>query len=361
MNNIQSFDLVFYSIQELRRKDLFVFGTGSVSERVVHKFARNGIDIYAFLDNDPNRWGNEFFGKQIMPPQEVLKHKNNRHIIVASSFYPEIRQQLNEMGCSENKDYVDVILFEIVEEWERHRAALLPLKEKHKGQRAFLIGNGPSLTVSDLDLLKNENTFGANKIYLAFEETNWRPTYYISMDKMVIKNNWQKIQNLDIVRFLPSSLSHFFSMPEKSPGVFWFPYIEPFREGQKIKRNFSSDFSKVVYDGHTVIYLMMQLAFFMGIKQIYLLGVDFKFTLPVGYESCVDELGVLLKGDGAHNHFHKDYRPRGEQWHSPGLKLQYHALKYARDFLEHHGCQVFNASRKTALDVFPIVDLNRIL
>ena len=38
-------------------------------------------------------------------------------------------------------------------------------KNKHDGQRCFIIGNGPSLTAEDLNLLKNEVTFAANRIY----------------------------------------------------------------------------------------------------------------------------------------------------------------------------------------------------
>ena len=33
-------------------------------------------------------------------------------------------------------------------------------KDKHKNERVFLLGNGPSLAATDLNLLKNENTEG---------------------------------------------------------------------------------------------------------------------------------------------------------------------------------------------------------
>ena len=40
-------------------------------------------------------------------------------------------------------------------------------KDEDKGERCFVIGNGPSLGVSDLDRLRGETTFAAKKI--------WRP------------------------------------------------------------------------------------------------------------------------------------------------------------------------------------------
>ena len=44
------------------------------------------------------------------------------------------------------------------------------LQDIHKGERCFIIGNGPSLKQTDLTKLKNEYTFGLNRIYLAFPE-----------------------------------------------------------------------------------------------------------------------------------------------------------------------------------------------
>ena len=50
--------------------------------------------------------------------------------------------------------------------------------------RAFVIGNGPSLTSDQLDLIhKNEDvSFGVNRIHLIYPETKWRPTNWVIMD-----------------------------------------------------------------------------------------------------------------------------------------------------------------------------------
>jgi hypothetical protein len=55
--------------------------------------------------------------------------------------------------------------------WRRESIRrLAALKDVHKGRRAFIIGNGPSLRQTDLSKLKNEFTFGMNRIYLLFPE-----------------------------------------------------------------------------------------------------------------------------------------------------------------------------------------------
>lgn len=55
---------------------------------------------------------------------------------------------------------------------------LKKFKNIHKGQRCFIIGTGPSLTVEDLELLKDEICFGSNRIFEIYPRTSWRPTYY---------------------------------------------------------------------------------------------------------------------------------------------------------------------------------------
>ena len=77
---------------------------------------------------------------------------------------------------------------------------LKELKDKYKGKRCFIIGNGPSLTKADLEMLQNEITFATNKIYQIFPQTNWRPTYYGMLDEGVGMS--------DVKVYIQSQLSH---------------------------------------------------------------------------------------------------------------------------------------------------------
>jgi hypothetical protein len=43
---------------------------------------------------------------------------------------------------------------------------LLAFKDKHKGERCIIIGNGQSLNQMDLSFLKHEICFGTNKFFL---------------------------------------------------------------------------------------------------------------------------------------------------------------------------------------------------
>lgn len=54
--------------------------------------------------------------------------------------------------------------------------------EVEPGTRCFIVGNGKSLEPLQLDRLKNEVTFGVNRIHLIYEKTEWRPTYWLLTD-----------------------------------------------------------------------------------------------------------------------------------------------------------------------------------
>ncbi len=64
---------------------------------------------------------------------------------------------------------------------------LAQLKDIHAGKRAFIIGNGPSLKQTDLSRLRNEFTFGLNRIYLMFPELGFHTTYFVTVNDLVIE------------------------------------------------------------------------------------------------------------------------------------------------------------------------------
>jgi len=46
----------------------------------------------------------------------------------------------------------------------------------------FLIGSGPSIKGTPIELLQDEYTFAANSIPDIFSETDWRPSFYACVD-----------------------------------------------------------------------------------------------------------------------------------------------------------------------------------
>lgn len=218
---------------------------------------------------------------------------------------------------------------------------LFKYKDFHKDRRAFIIGNGPSLKVEDLSKLENEITFAANKIYLAYETTRWRPTYYFVEDQLVYEQNFEDIKKQKGINFFPtSSLSY----DRVKNGIYYDLIFERYNPHlPKFNNNALAGF----YWGATVIYSMIQMAVYMGIKELYVIGVDFSFDVPLKDENT----GKAIVSEGEVNHFHKDYRKVGEVWNQPQMDMQELSFMKIDEFCRKNDIKVYNASRNTKLEV----------
>ena len=234
------------------------------------------------------------------------------------------------------------------------------LKNKHLGERAFIVGLGPSLKISDLELLKNETTFCSNKVFLAFEQTNWRPTYYSITDELVARNNHQIIENLKLKKIFSHNVEEYF--PNNSD-ILWINHNPKTKDNDgKLVFNFSKDVSVETFRGGTIVYFQLQLAFYMGFKEVYLLGVDFYYQNSKETQSeCTH--GIILESspDDAANHFIPHYRKPGELWSKPDMERQVGAYKLAKLVFESNQRKLINLTPGSKLDVFERSELNKIL
>ena len=151
-------------------------------------------------------------------------------------------------------------------------------QNKHHGERCFVIAMGPSLTIADLESLKDEVTFGMNSITKIFNQTDWRPTYYGIQDRQVyekmevsILENYMNADNV----FVSDELGKFFDIPSS---FIQFPFNGNYHLYSDKHKEYSARFSDnayaVVYDGYTITYSLIEIAVYMGFKEIYLLGAD---------------------------------------------------------------------------------------
>ena len=87
--------------------------------------------------------------------------------------------------------------------WRRESIRrLAALKDVHKGKRAFVIANGPSLKQTDMSKLKNELTFGMNRIYLMFPELGFSTTYLTVVNDLVVEQTATDLANLTLPKFI---------------------------------------------------------------------------------------------------------------------------------------------------------------
>jgi hypothetical protein len=225
---------------------------------------------------------------------------------------------------------------------------LLALKNKHAGERSFVIGNGPSLRDTDLAKLNGEVTIGSNGIFLLFDETGFRPTFYTVEDRLVAEDRSPTINQLTgMVKIFPRDLRKWL-WPDKDT-----IYIDFVRRYAGFPR-FSAVFEGRVYWGGTVTFLNLQLAYYLGSREVYLIGVDHSYRPPADVDEQSDN--VILSHSMDVNHFHPDYFGPGYRWHDPKVERMEKSYEKARCFFEDHGGVIYNATIGGKLEVFPRVE-----
>lgn len=229
--------------------------------------------------------------------------------------------------------------------WRRESIRrLAALKDIHKGKRAFVIGNGPSLKQTDLSKLKNEITFGMNRIYLAFPDWGFTTTYLCVTNDLVVEQFVDDINVLTIPKFIAwRSHRHFHSelLITQLPIFVYTTYTGP---------KFSTDVRGRVWEGATVTNLALQLAFHMGIEKAILIGVDHNFTSKGEANKT-----VVSEGDDP-NHFMPNYFGKGVRWQLPDLDTSEIGYALAREAYRKAGREVVDATVGGKLTIFPKVD-----
>ena len=216
-------------------------------------------------------------------------------------------------------------------------------KDIHKGKRAFIIGNGPSLKQTDLTKLKNEFTFGLNRIYLLFPELGFSTTYFVSINDLVIEQCAEEIAALSIPKFIAwHSHCHFKTFPAGLMFLYT-TYTGP---------KFSSDMTYRVWEGATVTNVALQLAFYMGFEKVILIGVDHNFASKGEANKM-----VVSTGDDP-NHFSANYFGKGFRWQLPDLDTSEIGYQKAHDAYRKAGREVLDATVGGKLTIFPKVDYN---
>lgn len=235
-----------------------------------------------------------------------------------------------------------------------NRLALSALRNVHAGRRCVIVGNGPSLRIADLDRLRGEITFGSNKIFLAYDQTGWRPTYYSVEDHLVLRNCQAEIAALQgSFKIFPAQMRDF---GHHAADTLFVPLLPPLSFAQPLSDpdfpGFSTDLAHGIRWGSTVVYSQIQMAVHMGCTEIVLIGLDHRYDLPDR------KLGRVYVDAGERNHFHPDYRQPGELWHQPNLDVLEVSYTRAREVCAARGIAIRNASRDSALTVFDRVDFD---
>lgn len=269
--------------------------------------------------------------------KQLLKRNKAIDTISRVISYPVFLAQYKKSDCDVKKresGYRDAELI-----WMKD------IQNSHRGERCFIVATGPSLSIEDLEKIKNEYSFGMNSVIKAFDKTQWRPDFYMIQDEYVydkIESELQEIVKKEKFTIAVGGLVHHKYPSARTYKKFSLHYLDHkmFHKKGFGKFKFSNDCYSVIYDAYTVTFSVLQMACYMGFKEIYLLGCDCNYNLPK-------------------SHF-IDYGHHDPKAAIMGDKMICGHYEFNK-FAESIGVRVINCTRGGMLEAYPRMNLEDVL
>lgn len=199
--------------------------------------------------------------------------------------------------------------------------------------RCFVVGNGPSLTSTNLDLMQGEVSFACNNIHLLYNRTAWRPTHYVRAEQYFLQEPkfWQ--ESMDAARTIGAEIwcNAHFAHDER---------VNIIRGCAHCQKHYDSPecphllHLPMLCTFGSSVNVAVQIAMLKKYSPIYLIGCD------LGYK------------DGQPSHFDKDYENGYEQQarYANLDTLAAHMVAARSDY------EIYNATVGGLLEVYPRVD-----
>ena len=235
---------------------------------------------------------------------------------------------------------------------------------KHVGEKCVIIGNGPSLNDLELGRLRDQYTIGVNGIFYA-EAIDYPLSYYVVEDTSVMNENLEAIKAYGAGhKFFPTIYRDLYGKVDvaegSETGVTFFTMNRGFYAAESPNfcvPRFSTDASQRLYCGQSVTIINLQLAYYMGFSEVYLIGMDFSYTIPDSAEVKGD---LITSTEDDPNHFHKDYFGKGKTWKDPKLERVLNNYHLAKVMFEADGRKIYNATAGGKLELFERRDFHEV-
>lgn len=226
------------------------------------------------------------------------------------------------------------------------------LKDIHKGERCFVVGNGPSLTAADLDRIADSEipSFGMNRVFNIFPMTKWRPTYYASEDILILRDTVNEVAAIPSKeKFIPINLHWYEEINIDNVNYFWMDYVPDMKETFDL----SLDAAHSIRCRGTVTTTCIQLAIYMGFSEIYLIGTDHN------YSKVIDENGNVVEDKSVKDYFVDNYDEDIKDQVVHDMRAPTRAFCDVEQLSRKlKTFRVYNATRGGKLEVFERVDFD---
>ena len=238
------------------------------------------------------------------------------------------------------------------------------LKNKYKGDRCFIIGNGESIRGQDLSLLKNEITLVTNEFYKYDKYSEISPDYYVMVDSAYFNPETGKSLCKGIDNLKRNDHKPVFVVPygrqkliqeeykwNEWTKVYYLDMVMSFVDGETKLW----DITKTVPSPQNVVQVAMLLATYMGFGEINLLGIE--------QTNILDTINMYLGNVASHYAYKEDEEASAASIKAAThIPLEKNLLGYARIFhlyreiynlCQVQGIKVYNCTPGSLVDSIP--------
>jgi hypothetical protein len=204
---------------------------------------------------------------------------------------------------------------------EENACKLASFKDKHNGERCFVVGGAPSLNQLDLGKLDDEYVFTVNRGYKLRDMGLRHSTYHFFADAALVHDD-------GIIPEVPHDFAQIFFVFSGIDFPVSFTNIVYYDYALRPHKFFQEDISNPLYASCTCMYSTLEAAKFMGFTTIVLLGVDLDFAAMPGH--------AYFETSGEKTRQRVQSVPTGN--------IMLSDIRFAMDFLEKAGVRIHNAS-----------------
>ena len=326
-----------YVLNLIRRntKEFCIYGC-TLYSMLVREWIINTTGLEPYII--PHKGANPAIVRHLSKKVKLVTDKSNVQEIIGFNRTLLITVDRYELaqGVTDNKEFIDV--FDCTDNISQYyNPRITRFHNIHNGEECVIVATGPSLRYEDLEVLNtlNVHTISMNRIWMAYNKTNWRPEYYVIQDHRYIQEDMEVLDTLDSKAvFVCDSCQEYIDREHPSNH---FLFHTQFEYKKSTLPKFSTDFARKNYNGATVTYTCLQLAVYLGFKKIYLLGVDFN---------------IVGNYSDAQNHFTDQYYKN--KLPSPGFFRDENSMAFlsAKKFSEDNNIKIINITRGGKLEIF---------
>jgi hypothetical protein len=229
------------------------------------------------------------------------------------------------------------------------------LKNSFISKRCFILATGPSIKKQDLKKLKGELVITVSNFFVHPDFREISPEFHLFVPNHQPATDdqigaWWK----EAEKAFPAGQKVLISITDK-PIVLEFNLFKNqdvyyYQPGQKYLRpNQEIDFEKSLPITQTSVHIAIYLAFYLGVKEIYLLGCDHDWILHLGESRhFYEEKKSVLSEKGY------------DEWAGKDLEMEFQAYanlwkiyKKIKSYAEKRGISIVNSTLESLLDIFP--------